>query len=460
MLKTKSRQMVKRFVTPFGRFFNLEASTGIFLLIVTLLALLWANSPWSGLYHKILHYPLGFHFGGYSLSLSLHHWVNDALMVIFFFVVGLEIKRELTVGELASPKKAALPLFAALGGMIMPALFYLVFNSQGVTQVGWAIPMATDIAFALGVLSLISKRVPVSLKVFLLGLAIVDDLGAVLVIAVFYSQEIAGRFLGLGTMVVFVIVCAEKIAIKSITFYVICGVGLWFFMLNSGVHSTVAGVILGLMCPARRIDNREQKWKNVRKLSVSVPHYKKSRQLMDSVQSLYTPAHRLIEVLHPYVAWIVMPVFAFCNAGVEFKTGLSFSEFSFHPVFLGILFGLLLGKPIGILLFSFLAVRLNLAVWPSGFNWRRLTGVGFLAGIGFTMALFISHLGFLNQPELAMYSKLSILIASLLAMLIGLVCLLFSGNYLQEQKLVRASEVESGAESNAEEDNSIKSDDI
>ena len=420
-----SDNIVKKLLTPFERFFSLQASAGLVLLFFALLALVWANSPWSGIYHKILHYPLGFHFGEFSLSYSLHHWVNDALMVIFFFVVGLEIKRELSIGELATPKKAALPLFAALGGMLVPALLYLVFNLHSDAKVGWAIPMATDIAFAVGILSLMSKRVPLSLKIFLLALAIVDDLGAVLVIAFFYSQEIIGKFLAFACLTIFIIFCAKKVGIRGIVFYVFCGVCLWFFVLKSGVHSTVAGVILGLMCPSRWIMDRKQRLEGVRDISLSVPSYKKTKKMIGLIRSLHTPTHRLIEDLHPYVTWIIMPVFAFFNAGVEFESGLSFMSFISHPVSLGILFGLLLGKPIGIVLFSFLAVRLKLAVWPSGFNWKNLIGVGFLAGIGFTMALFISHLSFESQHELAVYSKLSIFLASLLAMLVGLAFLLF-----------------------------------
>ena len=427
MLNTNSKNIVKKILTPFERFFSLQASTGIVLLFAALLALFWANSPWSQIYYKILHYPLGIHVGGFSLSYSLHHWVNDALMVIFFFVVGLEIKRELSIGELSTPKKAALPIFAALGGMLVPALLYLFFNVQGDTRIGWGIPMATDIAFAVGVLSLLSKRVPFSLKVFLLALAIVDDLGAVLVIAFFYSQEITGMFLAFAGLIIFIIFCAKRVGIGNIAFYIFCGVCLWFFVLKSGVHSTVAGVILGLMCPSKWIMDREKNLENIRKVFLSIPSYKEVKQLVKLTRSLHTPTHRLIEDLHPYVTWIIMPVFAFFNAGVEFESGFSFVEFSSHPVSLGIFFGLLLGKPIGILIFSFLAVHLKLAVWPSGFNWRRLTGVGFLAGIGFTMALFISHLSFDSRPELEIYSKFSILLASLLAMLVGLAFLLFSG---------------------------------
>lgn len=433
MLKT-SHKIVKIFITPFERFFAMQASTGIVLLLSAIIALLWANSPWADTYLNILKYPVGFTVGEFSLSFSLHHWVNDALMVIFFFVVGLEIKRELTIGELSTPKKAALPIFAALGGMIFPALFFLFFNMNHATHVGWGIPMATDIAFAVGILSLMSKKVPFSLKVFLLALAIVDDLGAVLVIAFFYSKHIASHFLAFSGLTVFIIFCAKKVGIKNLSFYVLSGICLWFFILKSGVHSTVAGVILGLMCPAHFIINRKQKWENIKNLSDSVPSYKEAKKLITKIRSFYTPTHSLIENLHPYVTWIIMPVFAFFNAGVSFQSQFSFTELTTNAVSLGILFGLFLGKPIGILVFSFLAVRLKLADWPEGFNLKKLIGVGFLAGIGFTMALFISHLSFGNQPELEVYSKTSILLASFLAMIVGLSFLYFSGNFEKDKQ--------------------------
>jgi len=441
MLNTKPEQIVKKLLSPFERFFSLQASAGIVLLFSAVLALFLANSPWAGFYHKILHYTLSIQLGDFSLSYSLHYWVNDALMVIFFFVVGLEIKRELTVGELSTPKKAALPIFAAFGGMVVPALFYLAFNPQGETQVGWGIPMATDIAFALGILSLVSKKVPFSLKVFLLALAIVDDLGAVLVIAFFYSKEIIAQFLAFSGLIIFIIFFARKIGIKSLAFYIFCGVGLWFCVLKSGVHATIAGVILGLMCPAKQIKNQEGFLEDLKIYSATIPSYKQGKKMIQLIRFFHTPTHRLIEDLHPFVTWFIMPVFAFFNAGVELKAGFSINEFISHPVSLGILMGLFLGKPIGILLFSFLALRLNLAIWPKDFTWRKVTGVGFLAGIGFTMALFISHLSF-SQPELATYSKLSILVASLLAMLVGVLFLLFSENVNPDKEKVTKSKEE------------------
>lgn len=428
--------MVKKIFIPFEKYFNQEASAGLFLLLCAGLALIWANSPWLDVYESILHFPVGIQWGETFFGFSLHHWVNDALMAIFFFVVGLEIKRELSIGELSTPKKAAFPIFAALGGMVVPALLYLIFNGgNSDTYMGWGIPMATDIAFAVGVLSLLSKRVPFALKIFLLALAIVDDLGAVLVIAFFYSQEIMGQFLAYAGLTVFILFCARKIGLQNRFIYFFLGVCLWLFVLKSGVHATVAGVILGLMSPARRISNKEKILSNIQtQLEHAGSVYKSTKKIITSARSLHSPTQRLIEELHPYVTWLIMPVFAFFNAGVQFKSGFSFIEFLSHPVSLGVILGLFVGKPIGIVLFSFLAIRLKLAVWPAGFSWSKLTGIGFLAGIGFTMALFISHLSFDSQPELNVYSKLSILLASLLAMLTGLLFLFFSTRTSGEEK--------------------------
>lgn len=429
--------MVKKIFIPFEKHFNQEASAGLFLLLCAGLALIWANSPWLDAYESMLHFPVGIQWGEMFFGFSLHHWVNDALMAIFFFVVGLEIKRELSIGELSTPKKAAFPIFAALGGMVVPALCYLIFNGgNNLTYIGWGIPMATDIAFAVGILSLLSKRVPASLKIFLLALAIVDDLGAVLVIAFFYSQEIMGQFLAYAGLTVFIVFCVRKVGLQNRFIYLFLGICLWLFVLKSGVHATVAGVIMGFMFPARRTPNKEQILTNIREQLQQQKEiglsYKSTKRIIASTHSLHSPTQHLIETLHPYVTWLIMPVFAFFNAGIQFKSGFSLAEFFSHPVSLGVMLGLFVGKPLGIVLFSFLALRLKLALWPSGFSWSRLTGIGFLAGIGFTMALFISHLSFGSQPELNVYSKLGILVASLLAMLIGLLFLFFSTRSLPE----------------------------
>ena len=420
--------MIKQISFLFKSFFLWPASTGLVLLFSSLLALVWANSSHYEIYHKILHYPLGLSAGSELFVFSLQHWVNDGLMALFFFVVGLEIKKELVEGELSTFKKAILPVFSALGGMLVPAFFYLLFNKTGPAQAGWGIPMATDIAFAVGVLSLVSKRIPPNLKIFLLALAIVDDLGAVLVIAFFYSKTLSFFYLllaGLSTLLVF---CATKIGIRNRVLYILFGLALWLFVLKSGVHATVAGVILGLICPAggkgRGKKQAQQALLNSLQNKAQPAPYKELKKQARLVLSVYSPAHRGIKDMEFFVNKLIMPLFAFFNAGVRMESGFSFMEFMSHPVSLGIFLGLFLGKPLGILLFSFLALRLKWAVWPAGFNWWRLTGLGFLAGIGFTMALFIAHLSFDSQPELSVYAKLSILLASGLAMLIGLFCLL------------------------------------
>ena len=414
--------------TLIKKFVAWPASTGIILLFSALLALCLANSAYSNLYHKILHYPVGLSLGHFAFSFSLHHLVNEGLMAIFFFVVGLEIKKELIVGELSHFKKAVLPVFAALGGMLVPALFYLAFNGEGPSQKGWGIPMATDIAFAIGILSLVSKRIPPSLKVFLLALAIVDDLGAVLVIAFFYSKGLSLPFLALAGFMSVGIFYTVRSGWRSCIWFFISGLALWFFVLKSGVHATVAGVILGLICPAQSPKKAQEIWQKHIKAVAGPQSYKQVKQSIACVRDLYSPAHRWIVDLHPVVNLLIMPLFAFFNAGVLMGTDFSFMEFGAHPVSIGIFLGLFLGKPLGILLFCFIALRLNWAVWPSGFNWSKLTGVGFLAGIGFTMALFIAHLSFDSQPLLSMYAKLSILLASGLAMLLGLSFLLFSSS--------------------------------
>ncbi len=421
--------MIKQISSLFKSFFLWPASTGLVLLFVSLLALVWANSSHYELYYKILHYPLGLSAGSGLFAFSLQHWVNDGLMALFFFVVGLEIKKELVEGELSTFKKAILPVFAAVGGMLVPAFFYLLFNQTGPTQAGWGVPMATDIAFAVGVLSLVSKRVPANLKVFLLALAIVDDLGAVLVIAFFYSKKLSFLYLMWAALSTLLVFGAIRAGIKSRFFYILCGLALWLFVLKSGVHATVAGVILGLICPAggkalhQKTAQQALSSSNQKALKPAAP-YKELKKQARLILSAYSPAYRGIKDLELFVNKLVMPLFAFFNAGVRMESGFSFVEFMSHPVSLGIFLGLFLGKPLGILLFSFLALRLKWAEWPVGFNWQRLTGLGFLAGIGFTMALFIAHLSFDSQPALSIYAKLSILVASGLAMFTGLFFLL------------------------------------
>tara|TARA_B110001454_G_C12723306_1_gene436448 strand:- start:53290 stop:54501 length:1212 start_codon:yes stop_codon:yes gene_type:complete len=373
------------------RFFAAESASGIILAVCTVLALTIANSQFLDLYSQFLKFKL--------LGLTIHHWINDGLMAVFFFVVGMEIKKEIVVGELSTLKKAALPISAALGGMIVPALIYSFFNSGSDAANGWAVPMATDIAFALGVLMLFGSRVPLSLKIFLLALAIVDDLGAVMVIAFFYTEEV--RAIGLAVLVTAlgIIFLAKRFGYRSYFIYLILGTIAWGGTLYSGVHATVAGVLLGLMTPYLISSNKAQS------------------------QKTFSPLDDLIHKLHPWVSFGIMPVFAFANAGLSLQ-GVDFSKIASSPVFSGIWLGLFLGKPIGIVLFSFIATVIGIAVLPDGMGWRHIVGVSMLAGIGFTMALFISSLSL--GSHYAVYAKTGILAGSIVSGVFGFIWLKFA----------------------------------
>ncbi|MCB0390515.1 MAG: Na+/H+ antiporter NhaA [Bdellovibrionales bacterium] len=432
-----ANHVVKKIFTPIEDFLRTETSSGLILMGVTIIALIWANSPFYHLYHNFIEMNVGFTIGSLVVSKTIHHWVNDGLMVVFFFVVGLEIKRELIQGELSTPKKAALPMFAAIGGMVFPAIIYAIFNHGGPGASGWGIPMATDIAFAVGVLSLMSRKVPFSLKIFLLALAIVDDLGAVLVIAFFYTDHIVASSLGIA-MLTFVMTYVLRVAgIRNILVYIVLGIIAWFAVLSSGVHSTIAGVILGLMTPLQAFydrfnlaemlkdtvddlikelntDDREDNVKNNLSSKAKDHVYKIQHFSHESI----SPLDRLIHALHPWVSFLIMPIFAFVNAGVRIE-GISFDSFVANDISLGVVLGLLFGKPIGVLLFSMLAVKTGIARLPRNVTWLHMTAVGFLAGIGFTMALFVAHLALETGPVLETYSKLGILTASLLAGAIG-----------------------------------------
>lgn len=370
-------------IKPIERFAQLEASSGIVLAVCTVLAMAIANSSLSTDYFEILNIKV--------LGLSIQHWINDGLMAIFFFVIGMEIKKELVAGELSSPKKAALPIAAALGGMVVPALFYFYFNQGTPYLSGWGIPMATDIAFALGVLTLFGKKVPLSLKIFLLALAIVDDLGAVLVIAVFYTDKIHLLALASATIFYSLMILCRHYRIRKYSVYVLIGIGVWISVLFSGVHATVAGVIIGLLTP-----------------------YKFLKE--ENSELTYSPLEDLVHKLHPWVSFGIMPIFALANAGISLQ-GLEFFELIQNPIHQGVALGLTLGKPIGITLFSMAAVRLGIAQLPSELRWSYIVSVGFLAGIGFTMALFISSLAM--QPSQEIFSKTGILIGSLISAVVG-----------------------------------------
>lgn len=430
-MKDRAQKVVHNIVSPLENFLALETASGILLMIATVIAMFWANSPWYESYHHIVHLPVALTIGSLSLDNSLAHWVNDGLMVIFFFVVGLEIKAELIRGELSSPKKAALPMFAALGGMVVPAGIYAYFNNGLVSHSGWGIPMATDIAFAVGVLTLMGKRVPFALKVFLLALAIVDDLGAVLVIALFYTADISKEALGFAGLTFGLVTLFRYAGIRSLLVYTVLGVIAWFFVLRSGVHATVAGVILGLMTPLEAYTRKETLSEQLTKIAHEIEDlvsnedsqsmnestiHKLDQVKKTAVESL-SPLERIIHALHPWVSFVIMPVFAFVNAGVHIDFSTIGQVFQSH-ITIGIILGLFVGKPVGVLIFSFIACKLKISELPKGVTWTHMLGAGALAGIGFTMALFISNLAL--NTDLEVYSKVGILTASVLSAFLGI----------------------------------------
>ena len=418
-------------VKPIQDFIRLESSGGILLLACAVIAIVWANSPAAGSYFDLWGSIMTVGLGDYVLSKPLLLWINDGLMAIFFFVVGLEIKREFLIGELSSAKKASLALAAAVGGMIVPAAIYAIMNLGGSGSDGWGIPMATDIAFALGVLALLGKRAPLALKVFLTALAIVDDLGAVLVIAIFYTAKIKMGFLLFGAATLVVLAIGNRLGIRRTSFYVVLGVVLWVAFLKSGVHATVAGVLLALTVPARRLIDASEFLDRGRSLMdrfslnmregmarPSSDQVNTLHALEDAVEKLDTPAYRMEHALHGWVAFFIMPVFALANAGVALGGGVNFGS----PVTLGIIAGLFLGKQIGVTLFAWLSVKLGIAELPQGVAWRQVYGVSLLCGIGFTMSLFIANLAF-SEAALLDEAKIGILAASVVSGIAGWIAL-------------------------------------
>jgi len=427
----REKPLIEPVLQPFRTFIHAESAAGILLMASTLIALVWANSPWTETYAAFRRLPITLGVGDFVLTEPLVLWVNDGLMAMFFFVIGLEIKREVLVGELSSLRKAVLPLAAALGGSILPALLYASFNAGTEGAKGWGIPMATDIAFSLGVLSLLSSRIPLALKVFLVALAIGDDLGAVLIIAFFYTSTISYTSLALGSAFLAALIGANLLGVRHPLVYGILGIGgLWLAFFLSGVHPTIAGVLAAFTIPARTRMSGEEFIVRGRALLEKFqkaiepgrpPLANKAGQtvaarLQKAVSEVGTPLQRLEHGLHPWVTAVVLPIFALVNAGVAIEsdpmTTLS------HPVALGIAAGLLIGKPVGVILSSWLTIRLGLATMPQNLTWRHLVGTGFLAGIGFTMSLFIEGLAFGKTP-LDAPAKVGILAASTLAGTIG-----------------------------------------
>lgn len=425
-----------RVITPIEEFIHRQTTSGILLMICAVVALMIANSQFASAYTHIFHQKLTIGFEGFQLSKSLHHWINDGLMAIFFLVVGLELKRELLVGELANPKQAMLPIIAAVGGMLMPALIYVMVNPTGHTFDGWGIPMATDIAFALGALALLGGRVPASLLMFLVALAIVDDLGAVIVIALFYTDTINLMALGLVGLFTLMLVALNLAGVRRLSPYLFVGAFLWIAMLKSGVHATLAGVLLAFIIPmkpkydAKRflslINHGVEKVKTAYSKDSNIITNDKLRSqvraLGEGVHLVQAPAQVLEHKLHLPSAYLVIPIFALANAGVPIDWS-NMGDIITHPVAMGIGMGLLIGKVIGIAGFSWVAVKLGLCELPKDLNMHHIIGVSFMGGIGFTMSIFIAELGFAQYPEDLLMAKTGILFASLIAGVIGFVWL-------------------------------------
>ncbi len=417
--------------TFFERFVHSQASGSIILIIAAITAVIWANSKWADLYHYLSHLEIGVIFAGKTYQMGLAHWVKDGLMTIFFFVVGLEIKREVLLGELSSLRKASLPVLAAVGGSVTPALLYFYFNRSGPALSGWGIPMATDIAFAIGILALLGKRVPNGLKLFLTALAIVDDLIAVLVIAIFYTAEIHVMSLVVAAFFLFLFFMAVKSKTKRPFLYLFPAIGVWASFMVSGIHATIAGVLIALLVPVKsQIDPGQfldQIKKSLERLGQTGPLTRGSltynKQQWKLVEEIYLAADDMIppgifleKHLHPVQAFVILPLFALFAAGVTINASI-IASFP-GPVSLGIMIGLIFGKQIGIMAFSWLAIACKIADLPQGVTWSHVWGVSILAGIGFTMSIFISELG-LGSQTLIDEAKISIFIASFIAGIAG-----------------------------------------
>jgi len=417
-----------RLLTPLEEFIHRQTTSGVLLMICAVIALVIANSPLHEEYEHLLHIELGFLVGGTEFSMSLHHWINEALMAMFFFIMGLELKRELLVGELSSPKQALLPIIAAFGGMLVPALFYLAFNSSGPNAAGWGIPMATDIAFAIGALSLLGERVPKSLLTFLIALAIVDDLGAVAVIALFYTDDLNLVALAYAGGFTALLLSLNLGGIRRPLPYAGLGILLWTAMLTCGIHATIAGIVVAFMIPIRPkfepglfVDRvKDTSVKMLKSIADQADIIRNNRfralvtSLGDGVRLVQAPAQRLEHALHLPVAYLVIPIFALANAGIPVDFAGA-GEYFQHPVTLGVLAGLVVGKPVGIAGLTWLAVKLGWAQLPKDLDMKHVLGVGLLGGIGFTMSIFIADLGFRHAPADLLMAKTGILMASAIA---------------------------------------------
>ena len=417
----------RRLRTDFAEFLQLEMAGSVVMLGATVLALVIANTAAYSWYEEFLHTEILVQIGTWDFSQSILHWIDDGLMALFFFVVGLEIKREIVVGELSKPRTAALPMIAAAGGMIAPALIYLAVNAGGRGADGWGIPMATDIAFAMGVLALLGSRAPSGLRLFLVALAIADDLGAIVVIALFYTKGVAVGWLALAAIALMVLIVMNRMRVDSPVPYLLVGLVVWFAVLNSGVHATIAGVLVALTIPtASRLQPMEfcalarEKLDEIEREDIPGAHVLQDDSQQEAayeIRSLAThsaaPLQRIEHALHPFTTFFVLPLFAFANAGIRL-VDYDLANLILEPVTIGVMLGLLLGKPLGIASMTWLAVRLGVTDLPHGVEWKHILGAGMLGGIGFTMSIFIANLAFRNEVFLT-EAKLAVLVTSAMA---------------------------------------------
>jgi NhaA family Na+:H+ antiporter len=414
--------------SPFVRFAKMEAAGGIVLLASTIAALIWSNSPWAHSYHDLLETKLTVGFGSFVVTENRHHWINDGLMSLFFFLVGLEIKREFLIGELSTLRRAAFPFIAALGGVIAPAVIYISIAHGAQFSRGWAIPISTDIAFTLGLLTILGSRIPIALRVFVTALAIVDDIFAVAIIAIFYTSEIQFFSLAIGIAGVVLSLIANVLGVRKPTVYAVIGIVVWWAVLNSGVHATIAGILLAFTIPARTFLEKSQFLEQSRwllgRLEIAPRHSFEEHSILHTLEQKAeladSPLHRIEHGLQPWISFVVMPLFALANAGVDVTHNLTGALN--HPVSFGILFGLFAGKPLGIWIFSYLADKTGIATPPAGVTWQQKFGAAWLCGIGFTMSLFVAGLAF-DDDALLSVSKIAILVASLVSGIGGCIVL-------------------------------------
>ena len=424
---------IEKIIAPVNRFIHLEYTSGVVLLCSVIIAIIWANSGWHEFYHHLWEIDFSVGFDTYILSKPIHIWINDGLMAIFFFVIGLELKREFMEGELSTLSKASLPMMAALGGMLVPALIYYTINKDTEASHGWGIPMATDIAFALALLSMAGKHIPSSVKVFLSALAVADDLGAVLVIAFFYTAEVNFMSLGIGGLFLISLILGNILGIRNSAFYLVLGIGVWIGFLLSGVHATIAGVLVAFTIPAMTRINENDYSENLRKLSydfdkeipsnstLTTPQQHRTIQHVKSLSlAAETPLQKIEHALHPWVAFLIMPLFALANSGI--MIGADIFTAIINPVSIGVTAGLVIGKFVGIISFTWILVKTGLGKLPYNAKWKHIIGVALLAGIGFTMSLFISGLAFKN-PIFVDQAKYGILLASVVSGILGTIVL-------------------------------------